>query len=278
MSYNNFIPKIWSKAINRELERAMVFAEDCNRQYEGDVKQMGDTVKILGVGKPTIIKQVGGAIILDDAETVEDTSVEMVINRIAYFNYLVDDIDRRQAVGVLMDALNKESSECVANAMDEDIAALAALDDAPKLYKTTKAVTVENILDEFDLAVEKLMENDVKPETKIVATVSPWVKTLLRKAYVQLDTDNSEMIKNGYVGRYNNLYIKVSNNTHKNTDNDNDIIISTQRAVTFANPLTHVEPYRPEKRFADAVKGFVLYGTKIVRPKEMIVLNCKKGA
>ena len=278
MSYNNFVPKIWSKAINRELERAMVFAEDCNRQYEGDVKQMGDTVKILGVGKPTITKQVGGSIILDDAETVEDTSVEMVINRIAYFNYLVDDIDRRQAVGGLMDALSKESSEGVANAMDEDIAALAALDDAPKLYKTTKAVTVENILDEFDLAVEKLMENDVKPETKIVATVSPWVKTLLRKAYVQLDTDNSEMIKNGYVGRYNNLYIKVSNNTHKNTDNGSDIMIRTQRAVAFANPLTHVEPYRPEKRFADAVKGFVLYGTKIVRPKEMIVLNCKKGA
>lgn len=278
MSYNNFIPKIWSKAINRELERAMVFAEDCNRQYEGDVKQMGDTVKILGVGKPTITKQVGGSIILDDAETVEDTSVEMLINRIAYFNYLVDDIDRRQAVGGLMDALSKESSEGVANAMDEDIAALAALDDAPKLYKTTKAVTVENILDEFDLAVEKLMENDVKPETKIVATVSPWVKTLLRKAYVQLDTDNSEMIKNGYVGRYNNLYIKVSNNTHKNADNGSDIMIRTQRAVAFANPLTHVEPYRPEKRFADAVKGFVLYGTKIVRPKEMIVLNCKKGA
>ena len=278
MSYNNFIPKIWSKAINRELERAMVFAEDCNRQYEGDVKQMGDTVKILGVGKPTITKQVGGSIILDDAETVEDTSVEMLINRIAYFNYLVDDIDRRQAVGGLMDALSKESSEGVANAMDEDIAALAALDDAPKLYKTTKAVTVENILDEFDLAVQKLMENDVKPETKIVATVSPWVETLLRKAYVKLDTDNSEMIKNGYVGRYNHLYVKVSNNTHKNADNGSDIMIRTQRAVAFANPLTHVEPYRPEKRFADAVKGFVLYGTKIVRPKEMIVLNCKKGA
>ena len=86
------------------------------------------------------------------------------------------------------------------------------------------------------------------------------------------------MIKNGYVGRYNNLYIKVSNNTHKNAENGSDIMIRTQRAVAFANPLTHVEPYRPEKRFADAVKGFVLYGTKIVRPKELIVLNCKKGA
>lgn len=277
MSYRNFSPKIWAKQINRELERAMVFAEDCNRKYEGDVKQMGDTVKVLGVGKPTITKQVGGSIVLQDAEAVEDTSVDMVINRVAYFNYLVDDIDRRQAVGGLMDALSAESSEGTANAMDEDIAALAGTADAPKLFKSTTAITVDNILKQIDLGVQKLMENDVKPETKIVVTVPPWFKTILRQAYVQLDTNNSAMLKNGRVGQYDNVIVKMSNNCHRNSDNGHDIMLRTQRAVAFANPLTHVEPYRPEKRFADAVKGFVLYGTKIVRPKEMIVLNVKEG-
>lgn len=277
MSYRNFSPKIWAKQINRELERAMVFAEDCNRQYEGDVRQMGDTVKVLGVGKPTITKQVGGSIVLQDPEAVEDTSVDMVINRVAYFNYLVDDIDRRQAVGGLMDALSAESSEGTANAMDEDIAALAGTVDAPKLYKTTTAITVDNILKQIDLGVQKMMENDVKPETKIVITVPPWFRTILRQAYVQLDTNNSAMLKNGRVGQYDNVIVKMSNNCHRNSDNGHDIMLRTQRAVAFANPLTHVEPYRPEKRFADAVKGFVLYGTKIVRPKEMIVLNVKEG-
>lgn len=277
MSYRNFSPKIWTKQINRELERAMVFAEDCNRQYEGDVKQMGDTVKVLGVGKPTITKQVGGSIVLQDPEAVEDTSVDMVINRVAYFNYLVDDIDRRQAVGGLMDALSAESSEGTANAMDEDIAALAGTADAPKLFKSTTAITVDNILKQIDLGVQKLMEHDVKPETKIVITIPPWFKTILRQAYVQLDTNNSAMLKNGRVGQYDNVIVKMSNNCHRNSDNGHDIMLRTQRAVAFANPLTHVEPYRPEKRFADAVKGFVLYGTKIVRPKELIVLNVKEG-
>lgn len=277
MSYRNFSPKIWAKQINRELERAMVFAEDCNRQYEGDVKQMGDTVKVLGVGKPTITKQVGGSIVLKDPEAVEDTSVDLVINRVAYFNYLVDDIDRRQAVGGLMDALSAESSEGTANAMDEDIAALAGTADAQKLFKSTTAITVDNILKQIDLGVQKLMENDVKPETKIVITVPPWFKTILRQAYVQLDTNNSAMLKNGRVGQYDNVIVKMSNNCHRNSDNGHDIMLRTQRAVAFANPLTHVEPYRPERRFADAVKGFVLYGTKIVRPKELIVLNVKEG-
>ena len=38
------------------------------------------------------------------------------------------------------------------------------------------------------------------------------------------------------------------------------------------------EAYRPEKGFSDALKGFVLYQAKIVRPKELVVLNCKAGA
>ncbi|WP_294825680.1 hypothetical protein [uncultured Gemmiger sp.] len=276
MSYANFVPKIWAKAIERELERKLVFAEDCNRQYEGDVKQMGDTVKILGVGKPTISKQKGGSIILPDAENVEDTSVEMQINTVAYFNFLVDDIDKRQAVGGLMDALNTEATQELAGEMDKDIAALAGTRDAKKLYSDYKAVNADNVLGTLDLALQMLQENDVPADAKIVATVPPWFLTHLRTAYTKLDTDNSDLLKNGKVGRYNNILIKMSNNVHSTTSGSN-IMVRTERAVAFANPLTHTEPYRPEKRFSDAVKGYVLYGTKIVRPKELMILNVKNG-
>lgn len=276
MSYANFVPKIWAKAIERELERKLVFAEDCNRQYEGDVKQMGDTVKILGVGKPTISKQKGGSIILPDAENVEDTSVEMQINTVAYFNFLVDDIDKRQAVGGLMDALNTEATQELASEMDKDIAALAGTRDAKKLYSDYKAVNADNVLGTLDLALQILQENDVPADAKIVATVPPWFLTHLRTAYTKLDTDNSDLLKNGKVGRYNNILIKMSNNVYSTASGSN-IMVRTERAVAFANPLTHTEPYRPEKRFSDAVKGYVLYGTKIVRPKELIILNVKNG-
>lgn len=276
MSYANFVPKIWAKAIERELERKLVFAEDCNRQYEGDVKQMGDTVKILGVGKPTISKQKGGSIILPDAENVEDTSVEMQINTVAYFNFLVDDIDKRQAVGGLMDALNTEATQELASEMDKDIAALAGTRDAKKLYSDYKAVNADNVLGTLDLALQILQENDVPADAKIVATVPPWFLTHLRTAYTKLDTDNSDLLKNGKVGRYNNILIKMSNNVYSTASGSN-IMVRTERAVAFANPLTHTEPYRPEKRFSDAVKGYVLYGTKIVRPKELMILNVKNG-
>ena len=50
-------------------------------------------------------------------------------------------------------------------------------------------------------------------------------------------------------------------------------VARTKRAVAFAEQLSEVEAYRPELRFADAMKGLHLYGAKIVYPEEMVLLN-----
>jgi hypothetical protein len=47
----------------------------------------------------------------------------------------------------------------------------------------------------------------------------------------------------------------------------------TTRAIAFAEQLSEIEAYRPEKRFADAVKGLHLYGTKVVYPEEMVTID-----
>lgn len=274
MAYANFIPTIWNESIDRDLERACVFAEDCNRKYEGKISSRGEAVKILGVGKPTIhtlTKEARNNTILA-AEEIQDTSVILYINQIAYFNYKVGDIDKAQAVDGVMNALQEETSEALANEVDQYIAKLAKAPEAIKLNSTATTVTKTNILATFDSAIQKLYENDVKPTTKIVATVSPKFYTLLKTAYTELDTNNSDMMKHGKVGMYGNVTIKMSNNVCKDGNTDL-IMLRTQRAIAYAKPLTHTEAYRPENSFADAVKGFILFDAKIVRPKEMVVMN-----
>ena len=286
MSYANFIPTVWNEQIDRELERLCVFVEDCNRKYEGAVKGKGESVKILGVGKPTIksIAKSQRNDEIDAAEEIEDTSIIMQINQIRYFNYKVGDIDKAQSVGGVLEALQSETTEGLANEEDRYIAELAKRPEAVKVFETApKVVAGEakegeiNVLDALDIALQKLYENDVKQNTKIVATVSPRFYTKFRKDYATKDTDNSDILKNGKVGMYGHTTIKMSNNVAKTTttnDNDTDLIqVKTQRAIAFAKPLTHTEPYRPEKSFADAIKGFILFDAKIVRPKEMVILN-----
>lgn len=287
MAYQNFIPTVWNEGIERELERLCVFAEDCNRKYEGSIKKKGESITILGVGKPTIksLAKANKNNDIDAPEEIEDTSVIMYINEIRYFNYMVGDIDKAQAVGGIMEALEQETSEGLANEVDTYIASKAVDSSVVALYGANPVKVVANettvagekyVLDILDEALQKLYENDVKSTTKIVVTISPRFFTLFKRAYIKADTDNSEMLKNGKVAKYGNVIVKMSNNVHKTSSGAVDnIMIRTQRAIAYAKPLTHTEPYRPEKKFADAVKGFILFDAKVVRPKEVININVK---
>lgn len=275
MAYQNFIPTVWAETINRELEKAHVFVTDTNRQYEGDVKAKGDSVRILGVGKPTITTQLGKKITLGAAEDVTDQSITLPINHVAYFNYKVDDIDKRQSVGGLMEALSKETSEGLADEMDKFVANLALDKSAVVADATAVTITKDNILSEIDKLLVRLLENDVKRTSKITLTLPPKFTMILKQAYTDLDTNNSEMLKNGVVGKYNGIIIKESNNCAQDTNKNYMLQMKTNRAIAFVNPMTHIEPYRPEGGFSDAVKGFILYDGIIARPKELIVARWK---
>lgn len=183
-----------------------------------------------------------------------------------------------------MEALNQETSEGLANEVDTYVAGFATDSSVPKLYTTVPKVVAKEtstageayVLDVLDLAIQKLYENDVKESTTVVVTVSPRFYTILKKAYRFEDTNNSAILKNGKVGMYGKVIVKMSNNVKKTDDGATDnIMIRTQRAIAFAKPLTHTEPYRPEKKFADAVKGFILFDAKVVRPKEIYNINVK---
>ena len=280
MSYANFKAKIWSKAIDKELERAFVFADGTNQQYSGEIKGLGDTVRILGVGKPTVTEHdlIDGDITLSTPEKVSDTSVSLVVDKASYFNYAVGDIDKAQGAGKVMATLNDEASQEVANKIDQYIANLVHPDYntiGVQAFGATQ-VSSANILSTMDAVQAKLYENDVNPATEVEMIVPPSIYMLFRQAYQAKDTDNSEYLTNGKVARYGNMTIKMSNNVAHKTVSSKEhyyIQVRTKRAIALAMSEAHTEAYRPESSFSDAVKGFKLYGGKIVRPKELVMLE-----
>lgn len=282
MAFENFKAKIWSKAIDRELERAFVFADGTNQQYSGEIKGLGDTVRILGVGKPTVTEHdlIDGDITLSTPEKVADTSVSLVVDKAAYFNYAVGDIDKEQGAGNVMPILNEEASQEVANKIDTFIANLVHPDHntiGVQFYNsgTKVQVTNANVMATLDACQAMLYANDVSPATEVEMILPPWLYMAFRQAYQAKDTDNSEYLTNGKVAKYGNMTIKMSNNVAMKNDGTDDVYyiqIRTKRAIAFAKSESHTEAYRPENSFADAVKGFTLYGAKIVRPKELVCL------
>jgi hypothetical protein len=271
MAYSNFKPEIYTAQFETELERILVFAEDCNREYEGEVKQAGDRVKILGVGDPTITTvQASEFSGLSDPENVEDMSQWLTINQMSHYNSGIGDIDKAQSKGRLMDIIRQRAAYKVANEMDKFIAGLYT---GAKETIDVDVLTKSNALETIDEAIEVLREHDVPVDMGLVLTCSPKFFRRLIRAYVEIDTDNSKMLKNGRVGKYGNVTIKVSNNVAKDASLYEKIMLRTKNAIAFVNPLNVVEPYRVEKDFRDALKGFSLYDGKVVRPEQIVVIN-----
>lgn len=276
MSFNKFKPVVWATQFEKDLEKALVFYENCNHQYEGLAKEPGDSVKILGIGRPSTRTHTDGKLHdLDAPEEIKGSSMTMPINIVTDFNFYVDDLDKRQSEGGggLLSEYMSEAKDVVAEAQDAYIAKFAN-DKNIKVIGGEEAISKDNILDFIDKAYLQLLKNDVKRTTTVTLTVSPQFTMILKRAYVDLDTNNSEMLKNGRVGRYGGIILKESNQCYADKDFEY-FQLKTNKAISFVKPYIHLEPYRPESNFSDAVKGYALYDGKVTRPKEMIGLKVK---
>jgi hypothetical protein len=271
LAYQNFKQTFWSKHIQHELAKKAILADFCNRQFEGEAK-FGNQVKILGVGRPTIGNYTGASI--GTPETVEDSSVFLPIDKAKYFNFMVDDVDKAQSKPGLMEALMEEATLAMALQIDSDIAEVAALNGGTT-SNSTQINTAATAKTAIDTGILTLRENDVPLDADVVMEIPPFVYQLLKDKYIDLDTDNSEMVKKGIMGRYDGVKVRVSNNLYKSGD-DWYCLIRTKKAVAYVNQIDKVEPYRPEGLFSDAIKGLNVYGAKVVRPKELYVLRAKK--
>lgn len=283
MAFQKFKPEVWSQKFMEDLDKTLVFKEDCNHSYEGDAKKPGDAVRIFGLGDVKIGAWHHGKLeTLSPAQEVTGHSILMPINELRTFNFEVgDDLDKAQAMGGsgLMGKFTTKAKDNVADEIDQFIAKLHVGNCDNGLAAGNTQVTKNNILDAIDEAYLKLLENNVSRNTKVTLTAPPWFIMMLKRAYVELDTDNSAMLKNGRVGRYGGIILKESNNVYHATESGHDVFhiqVKTDEAIAFVNPYTHMEGYRPDLTFIDCVKGYTLFDGMVVAPKQVVDLTVYK--
>ena len=276
MSVEKFKPIIWAKTIEEGLEMDSVFYEDCNHEYEGIATKPGDSIKILGIGEPTVRRFDDGSLHeLETPETIEDVSQTLPILQVADFNFFVDDLDRRQTEGKLLDIYTRKAKDKLLVEEDSYIAGMALNSNAYVFNKSNStATTADTILSMIDKAYTALLKKNVPLTTEVVLTLDYDHLEVLRTAYEKLDTNNHEMLKNGRVGRYHNIIVKASNNVAEN-GGYKYIQLKTRNAISFVRPHIHLEPYKPEKYFGDAVKGYEIFDGDITAPNEMVVIKSK---
>ena len=272
MSITHFMPTIWSESLYSQLDKQYIAVSNCNREFEGDIKNVGATVRICGVGD-IAISDYKRDTDMSSPQALTDTYTTLYINRAKCFNFQIDDIDRAQAMPRLMEGAMHVAANSLANEADAYIYSLYG--DAGKTVYNDEG-TAENILDSIIEAKQRLYESNVTDASDIVIEVSPAIASLLFKAKAALSTDNTSMLEKGCIGNIAGCKVFVSNNIQFHDDEfhrRHKCLVRTKRAIAFAERLSEIEAYRPEKRFADAVKGLHLYGAKVVYPDELVLLD-----
>ena len=273
MAITNFIPTIWSENLLTALDKQYIAVAHCSRDFEGEIKNKGSVVKICGVGTVDVGDYTKDTD-MSTPQTLSDTVKELTVDQAKYFNFQIDDIDKTQCTPKLMDAAVKVAASSIANKADQYIFSLA--EEAGTVMDCTD-VESTSILEHIINARQKLYENNVSDMENVVLEVSPAVASMILKAKIALPFCDSSVVETGYLGSVAGCKVYVSNNIVGETGEDNSTvykcIMRTTRAIAFAEQFSEIEAYRPEKRFADAIKGLHLYGAKVVYPEEMVLLN-----
>lgn len=278
MSVKNFIPQIWSARLLAHLDKIHVYAGLVNRDYEGEIKQFGDTVKINQIGDITIKKYTGAKI--DDPDELTGEQNTLVIDQANYFNFAIKDVDNAQTNPKLMNeamaraayGLNDTVDSLLAGIMVAGAAGAIGSDESP--FVPTKD-------DAYDLLVDlgtELTEKNV-PLLGRWVVVPPFYHGLLQKdsRFVGNGTDvNMAILQGGHIGAAAGFQIYVSNNVPNTDGAKYKILAGTNAGASFAEQITETEGYRPESNFSDAVKGLHLCGVKVLQKNALATLTVNR--
>lgn len=271
MAINNFIPEVWAARLLSSLKKSLVYGGPTvvNRDYEGEIRDSGDTVRITSISRPTIGTYTRGSTVINP-EQLTDAGRSLLIDQSKYFAFEVDDIDLRQSKngGSLMSEAATEAAYGLRDVADQIIAGLhtgvASANALGTVSVTTGALAVTQLI---NLKVK--LDNANVPNEGRYVVVPPWFHGLLLTddRFVRVDASGtSEALRNGIVGRAFGFDILVSNNAPLVTGDDYAVIAGHPMAISFAEQIVKVEAYRPQDSFSDAIKGLHVYGAKLVRP------------
>jgi hypothetical protein len=291
LSGAGFIPEIWSGKLVEKFYASTVLSAISNTDYEGEIKNAGDKVRIRT--KPTItIKdyRADGAL---ELERPVGSEVDLLIDQGKYFSLILDDvmeiqsdldnlsmwaddaaeqfkitIDTAVLLGILHQA-NSANRGASAGAISGNIN--LGVTGSPLVITKDGASSTVAVLDAVLRLGQALDEKNI-PETGRWVVMPTWAAVLikqseLRQAYLSGDTVS--ILRNGRLGMIDRFTLYTSNLLPSGTpaglaSGEYAIYAGHAHGLTFATQFSKVETLRSEMTFGNILRGLQVYGYKVV--------------
>lgn len=278
MTVRNFVPEVWSARLLVATRKALVYAAPnvVNRDYEGDIAEAGDTVRITSVSRPAIGNYTPGSTTITP-EKLTTGQRTLLVDQSKYWAFSIDDVDKRQVKSNLIPQAMSEAAYGLADVVDQYVAGLYTQIQAANFLNvvgspidtyTTPGDFYNKIL--VPLRTKLTKANVPTAGRYVIVPPEGYASLLLDDRFIKADNAGTDAgLRNGLVGRAAGFDIYESNNCPNPTGDTLVVTAGTNAAITFAEQINKTEAYRPESSFSDAVKGLALYGAKVVRPDHL---------
>lgn len=270
-AYSAFIPQIWSQKLNTLLQKNCVMMQCVNRNYEGDIRNQGDKVKIITPADVTI-STVGSENI--SYSELEPTSTDLTIDQKKYFAFKINDVAQAQANQDIMTAHLENARRAIEEVQDSFLLGMHTDVDEENTVGTEESAVELNkstIYAKFvELAMKLKNANALTGNKKPWVIINPTIESYLLQSTEFIGAHNvaDETIRDGAIGRIAGMDVLVSTNL-TSTSGLFYVLAGTNDAITFASQLAKIESLRDKDSFADLVRGLYLYGAKTVQPKAL---------
>lgn len=305
-----FIPTLWSKKLLVKLYQNLMLTEVCNTDYQGELKNQGDTVRIRSVPDVNIRKYEMGANLQYEVPT--PVYQDMQIDQGFYFGVKVSDIHEYQSDMSLMDMFTTEAAKQLKIQIENEVffnsfvtqgpddsnegATAGEISAAYDLGTDTAPVdqsSAANVLNAI-LRMSSVLDEQNVPEEGRWLIMSPYDRHLLMQsniAQAYFTGDSSSTIRTGKIGMLDRFTVYISNLLPRadaakawvsGLDAPADaaastsakkrrmMVAGTKHAVSFASQIEKTEPMRDPTDFGDIVRGLTIYGRKVVKPETLV--------
>lgn len=270
-TYSTFIPEIWSKKLNQMLEKNCVMMQCVNKNWEGEISQQGDTVKIITPADVTV-----STLTSDDITytSLAPKSQDLVIDQKKFFAFKIDDVAKVQSNMDIMEAHLVNAKKAIEEVQDSYLLAMHTdVTESNTVGSESSPITLDKstIYEHFVKLSLALKNSDaIHTGVRPWVVINPNIESYLLQSpeFIKAYNVADETLRDGAIGRIAGMDVLVSTNL---TDIDNKyyVLAGTNDAITFASQLAKIESLRDKDSFSDLVRGLYLYGAKTVQPKAL---------
>lgn len=270
-TYSTFIPEIWSKKLNQMLEKNCVMMQCVNKNWEGEISQQGDTVKIITPADVTVSTLTSDNITYT---SLTPKSQDLVIDQKKFFAFKIDDVAKVQSNMDIMEAHLVNAKKAIEEVQDSYLLAMHTdVTESNTVGSESSPITLDKstIYEHFVKLSLALKNSDaVHTGVRPWVVINPNIESYLLQSpeFIKAYNVADETLRDGAIGRIAGMDVLVSTNL---TDIDNKyyVLAGTNDAITFASQLAKIESLRDKDSFSDLVRGLYLYGAKTVQPKAL---------